>query len=50
MKMWKITWYDGGLKEKTIVSSSLWNIASDLSNNGIQEWYVISIEQVAIAP
>jgi hypothetical protein len=49
MKTWKITWYDGGMKEQIIQSGSLWNIASEISSKGIPEWSVIRIEQIAVA-
>lgn len=46
MKNWKITWYEYGLKTKVIKMSNIYNLAADMTREGIPEWCVISIEQL----
>lgn len=46
MKHWKITWYEFGLKSKTIKMPDLYNLTNRLIAAGIPEWAVIKIEMV----
>jgi hypothetical protein len=46
MKNWKVTWYEHGLKTKTIKLANIYNLAVELSARGIPEWCVVKLEQV----